>query len=69
MKAYVIQTLVIDFDNSGIEEISYFLSEARYINPSVISYKELDIGEWTDEHPLNKYENREQYIEEKLKEI
>lgn len=58
MKAYKFEVLVIDFDQLGGQEIAETLQTANYpndcISPSVESIEERDIGEWTDDHPLNK---------------
>lgn len=58
MKAYKIEMLVIDFDNLGENGIREELENARYANdcvtPQVKSIICRDIGEWTDDHPLNR---------------
>lgn len=58
MKAYKFEVLVIDFDQLGGDEIAQTIQNANYpndcISPSVESIGERDIGEWTDDHPLNK---------------
>ena len=56
MKAYKIEVLVIDHENTGIDEIKELLTNARYINPIVMDVKDAEIGEWCDEHPLNKHD-------------
>ena len=57
MKVYKIEVLVIDFDQLGGEGIKDVIENARYpnhcINPEVKSIEERDIGEWSDDHPLN----------------
>ena len=55
MKAYVMQVLVIDHDGYGPENAKDIVEQTRYINASVKSFAELDIGEWSDDHPLNKH--------------
>lgn len=47
MKAYKFELL-------GGEELARTLQTNRYISPTVESIEERDIGEWTDDHPLNK---------------
>jgi len=68
MKAYKIEILVIDFDEVGKEGIVREIHNARYpndcITPDVKNIIEKDIGEWHDDHPLNK---RETYQSEYLK--
>lgn len=51
MKAYEITLRIIDFYGLGPAEIKSVLENARYI---VASLREADIGEWSDDHPLNK---------------
>ena len=64
MKAYKIEILVIDFDGIGEDEIKSVIENAKYpnrcINPAVMDTKERDIGDWSDDHPLNKYETMAQ---------
>ncbi len=64
MKAYKLEILVIDFDEVG-DEIPSMIENARYpnhcINPDVKSVKVIDIGEWDDNHPLNKKDTSDEY--------
>ena len=57
MKVYSLEIMVIDFDNVGLEGIKDTIENTRYpnrcISPQVIGHKEADIGEWSDNHPLN----------------
>ena len=58
MKAYKIEILVIDFDGLSEEGILREIENARYANDCITpQVKEItcrDIGQWTDDHPLNK---------------
>ena len=58
MKAYKIDLLVIDHDDVGAENIRDIITNESYpnrcISPRVMMIETKDIGEWTDEHPLNK---------------
>lgn len=58
MKAYKIEILVVDFDRLGEGEIRSVLENTKYpnycINPQVMRVDEREIGEWHDDHPLNK---------------
>jgi hypothetical protein len=58
MKAYKITLLIIDLDNVGKEEVVRILEDTKYpnycISPETLDVKEADIGEWSDEHPLNR---------------
>jgi hypothetical protein len=68
MKVYKIEVMVIDHDDVGSPGILNMLEDARYpndaITPKVISAQMKDIGEWTDEHPLNKRDTALAYYTE-----
>lgn len=59
MKAYKLEILIVDHDQCGADEIKSVIENQRYpnwcISPNVMSITERDIGEWHDDHPLNKY--------------
>jgi len=59
MKAYKVEVLVLDFEGYGKEEIENLLEyqEAMLFIP--IEIEERDIGEWSDDHPLNSSRTRE----------
>lgn len=59
MKAYKIVLLVVDNEEQGEEGIKEELSRCRYSCPTVMSCEEADIGEWSDDHPLNKHATHE----------
>lgn len=58
MKAYEITLRIIDLDGIGPQDIRHVLENARYPNhciaPNVHHIREAEIGEWSDDHPLNK---------------
>lgn len=58
MKAYKVEILIIDMDELGTEEIKNQMENVKYPNyclsPHIMDIKEADIGEWSDNHPLNK---------------
>ena len=56
MKAYKIEVLVIDFEDIGEKEIGDTLANLRDLSVDVKSIKSVEIGEWRDDHPLNKKE-------------
>ena len=60
MKAYRIELLVIDFDGIGGDEIQAVLEAERFpndcINLKIQRVDSRDIGDWTDDHPLNRAE-------------
>jgi hypothetical protein len=58
MKAYKIEILVIDHDSLGEASLREELVNANFPNDCISldikSITEKDVGEWHDEHPLNK---------------
>lgn len=61
MKAFKVTLLIIDHDevaeSEGEKAIGEYIENARYPNrclsPHVMQIESRDMGEWTDEHPLN----------------
>jgi hypothetical protein len=57
MKAYKIELLIVDHDEVGEEDMVTLIEDARYPNhclsPYVMKIQSRDIGEWSDDHPLN----------------
>lgn len=64
MKAYKITLLFIDFDHVGKDDAKALIENARLpnrIDPgTVMSIEEADIGEWHDDHALNKLKTMHQ---------
>lgn len=56
MKAYKIEVLVIDHKDLGASVIQTLLESNRYISPYVQRVTAADIGEWSDDHPLNRFD-------------
>lgn len=54
MKAYLAEVLVLGFEDIKKEHVEFDLTNCNYINSSIISIREADIGKWDDNHPLNK---------------
>jgi hypothetical protein len=56
VKVYRVELLIIDHDGVG-DEIETVIENVRYPNhciyPHVMRIESRDIGEWSDEHPLN----------------
>lgn len=63
MKAYKLEILVIDHEDIGEEEIKELIQNTRYINPIIKNVDSADIGEWSDDHPLNKRESADEEYE------
>lgn len=58
MEVHKIVLYVVDFDQLGANAVVSELENARYANrcisPSFLSIETADIGEWSDENPLNR---------------
>jgi len=58
MKAYRLTVMVIDLEEIGEDQIRSEIENARYANrcisPDVVESQGQDIGEWSDDHPLNR---------------
>jgi len=58
MKAYKVTLLINDHDEVG-DEIKNIIEDQKYPNyciaPLVMDIQSVDIGEWSDDHPLNKH--------------
>ncbi len=56
MKVYKVVLSIIDFDEVG-DEMADYIEDAHYPNDClslrVVSIESRDIGEWSDDHPLN----------------
>lgn len=72
MKAYKIELLVIDFEDVG-SDIPRMIEDQKYPNyciaPTVMAVQEADIGEWNDDHPLNKRDKQKDYYDTVFKQI
>jgi hypothetical protein len=56
MKIYKIEAVILDQDVETIEDARSVIESARYANHTsidVLNIYEADIGEWSDDHPLN----------------
>jgi len=57
MQVFKLEIYVVDMDEVGADGIKDVIENARYPNrciaPEVKSIEVRDIGEWTDDHPLN----------------
>ena len=53
MKAHKITLLVVDFENTGEDDITTLLETQKYVNGRVMKFETADIGKWFDDHPLN----------------
>ena len=57
MKVMKLELIVLDMDNLGADGVKDAIENARYpnhcISPQVKAIEVRDVGEWTDDHPLN----------------
>jgi hypothetical protein len=56
MKIYKIEGIILDQDVETIEDARSVIKSARYANHTnveILNIYEADIGEWSDDHPLN----------------
>lgn len=58
MQAHKITLYVVDLEGMGAQSVAETIENQKYpnycISPSVIGTESADIGEWSDDHPLNK---------------
>lgn len=66
MKVFKVTLLIVDFDGLGEVGIISAIEDSKYPNhcimPQVVSVDEKDIGEWSDDHPLNRLSARDAEI-------
>lgn len=66
MKIHKVVLTIIDFDEVGADGVKEVIENARYpnrcISPHVRSVETRDIGEWSDDHLLNKRDTAEAEI-------
>lgn len=59
-KAYKLEILIVDLEGLGKQGVIEAINSAHYsndcISPSIKKIIERDIGEWSDDHPLNKFD-------------
>ena len=57
MQAHKVTLTIIDMDQLGADEIKSVIENTRYpnrcISPDVVGVETVEIGEWSDDHPLN----------------
>lgn len=64
MKVYKLTVMIIDHDNIG-DGVVFELENGRFANrcihPKVTGFESVDIGEWSDDHPLNEKESEVEF--------
>lgn len=63
MQVIKLEVVIVDMDGLGAEEIKSVIENQRYpnhcISPDVRNMEVREIGEWSDEHPLNHRDKQE----------
>lgn len=54
MKAHKITLLVLNFENTSEEDLRTLIEHNKYLSVSVEEVETVELGEWDDDHPLNK---------------
>ena len=66
MKAYIANLVIVASDSLEKNFVVSCLEDSfDDIHPAVMSIKEYDIDEWSDEHPLNTKEGTDKFFREK----
>jgi hypothetical protein len=52
-QAFKVELLIIDHEGIGKAEVQVLLENQKHLFPHVKAIKSVDLGEWTDDHPLN----------------
>ena len=55
MKLHKFTIYVFDNENYGIKNIEYLLNNIKYLTTTTFHNNTVDIGEWSDDHILNKF--------------
>jgi len=64
MKAYKIEIIAFDpYGDCDFGGMAYVIENQEYFCAEIISAQSTEIGEWDDDHPLNKDSESKQYIE------
>ena len=67
MKIHKVVLTIIDFDEIGAQAAGQLIEDARYPNrcimPQVFSVETREIGEWSDDHLLNRKDTARSEIE------
>lgn len=54
MKAYKVTGYIIDIEDVGPINLKHEIQQMDYATISGLKLEEAEIGEWSDDHPLNK---------------
>ena len=62
MKVYKLEVLVLDFEESGDDEVIELIENNKYLMVNVIDIKSKQIDDWDDDHPLNQSDTQKQAV-------
>lgn len=62
VRAYLIEILVLDFENTAPAVLKEKIENARQALPSILSMKMRELSPWSDDHPLNRLETRDEEL-------
>jgi len=63
MKAYKFEIVCFDpNDDCDFECMTYELKNQKYFCANIVSAQSTEIGEWDDDHPLNKHSTYAEYV-------
>lgn len=59
------EIIVNDHERAGADGIKALIEDygSKYIAPMVLDIKEMDIGDWSDDHPLNSRKFAKSYVD------
>jgi len=68
MKVHKLEVIILDFDDLGADGVRETLENQKFPNycfaPNVQTIRTAEIGEWSDDHPLNKHDTFDKTIEQ-----
>lgn len=67
MKLHKLTVYVFDHDEYGPEEYGRLIEDNKYFTSHVVIEGTADIGDWSDDHPLNKHSANQLTFDEYFK--
>lgn len=61
MKVHKFTVYVYDHDDYGPEEAAAEIENIRNVVSAIFPHGSADVGEWDDNHPLNRYKGEEDF--------
>ena len=63
MKAYKMELLVLDFQDSEEDDVKYLIESNKYLTINILSTKSKQIDDWDDDNPLNNTDTQKDEID------